>query len=175
MRLFYFLSLLIFISCSNADFRKKNLLESKVGYIFPEMRILRMSDLDDDTKEYFGSLNLKTEPGYYCNYLFDRDRYSCAVLLVKKKENIHESKMLVFLKDLYRTNEYDVIEDYSKESRQSTNIFIQFQEKQVLNEEEGKDSSVSMDSDGILRISYGQSAMVFFNTDRGIKKVWIAD
>jgi hypothetical protein len=139
-------------------------------------RILEIADLDDDTREYFQKFVKNPEPGIVCGTFMNEDQNSCLVLLVRRNSENLGSKRLVFVKDILNAPQFlETIEDYSLETRQTTNILLSFQKKAIIENRGEGPSTVQMSQDGVMRVAYGQSSFVLFWDKGYMQKIWTAD
>lgn len=150
--------------------------KEKIEKVLTEERILKLTDLDEDTREYFQESAKNAEPGIVCGAFINENQTSCVVLLVSANPKSRGSKRLIFIKDIANISQVsETIEDYSSEKRQTTNMFVTFKKKAILENRGEGPSTVQMSQDGVLRIAYGQSALVLFWDKEHIQKVWTAD
>lgn len=150
--------------------------KEKIEKVLTDERILKLSDLDEDTSEYFLESAKNAEPGIVCGAFMNENQTSCVVLLVSKNSKSRGSKRLIFIKDIANVSQIsETIEDYSSEKRLTTNMFVTFQKKAILENRGEGPSTVQMSQDGVLRIAYGQSALVLFWDKERIQRVWTAD
>ncbi|MCM2351846.1 MAG: hypothetical protein NDI69_17665 [Bacteriovoracaceae bacterium] len=99
-----------------------------------------------------------------------------AATVISANPKSRGSKRLIFIKDIADVSQIsETIEDYSSEKRQTTNMFVAFQKKAILENRGEGSSTIQMPQDGVLRIAYGQSALALFWDKGRIQKVWNAD
>lgn len=165
----------MFTACASAQ--KDNWeARSAIEKNFPNQRVLQIADLDSDTKDYFLSFPNHDQPGIVCGHFINKVTLSCAALLVNQQDKNNGAKKLVFFKDISaEPKSFQLVEDYSTEKRQTTNIFLLYMKKSEIENRGKGPSKIQMPSDGVQRVANEQSAMVFFNDNGTIKKVWTAD
>lgn len=168
---------LMLLSCTSAR-TGVSLAETKkrIEILLTNERILTLSDLDDDTRLYFQESTMNAEPGIVCSTFINENQTSCFALVVSANSKKTEANRLIFLKNISNASTgLETIEDYSSEKRQTTNMFLVFQKKETIENRGEGASTIQMPQDGVMRIAYGQSALVLFWEEENIQKVWSAD
>jgi hypothetical protein len=94
-------------------------------------RLMLLSDLDLESKEYFLKLPEHKDPGLVCGLFVNNKDFYCAALILGVENSNTTKKMIFFKNDKVIKFSYDVVEVYSAKKSQNTNIFLLYKKNQL--------------------------------------------